>query len=44
MNYSVTRTHRIQREQREELMALLKKYGQVWEPWQNELGTFKNGG
>lgn len=32
------------REQREELMALLKKYGQVWEPWQNELGTFKNGG
>ncbi|KAG1761409.1 thiamine diphosphate-binding protein [Suillus occidentalis] len=32
------------REQREELMALLKKYGQVWEPWQNELETFRNGG
>ncbi|KAG1849555.1 branched-chain alpha-keto acid dehydrogenase E1-alpha subunit [Suillus tomentosus] len=32
------------KEQREELMALLKKYGQVWEPWQNELRTLKNGG
>ncbi|KAG1726827.1 thiamine diphosphate-binding protein [Suillus lakei] len=32
------------KEQREELVALLKKYGQVWEPWQNELGTLKDGG
>ncbi|KAG2050072.1 branched-chain alpha-keto acid dehydrogenase E1-alpha subunit [Suillus hirtellus] len=32
------------KEQREELMALLKKYGQVWKPWQNELRTLKNGG
>lgn len=32
------------KEQREELVALLKKYGQVWEPWQNELGASKDGG
>ncbi|KAG2346256.1 thiamine diphosphate-binding protein [Suillus weaverae] len=32
------------KEQREELVALLKKYGQVWEPWQNELGTLKGEG
>lgn len=32
------------KEQRKELMALLKKYGHVWEPWQSELRTLKNGG
>ncbi|KAG0696494.1 thiamine diphosphate-binding protein [Suillus ampliporus] len=32
------------REQREELAALLKKYGQVWEPWRDELRTLKDGG
>ncbi|KAG2129612.1 thiamine diphosphate-binding protein [Suillus clintonianus] len=32
------------REQREELAALLKKYGQVWEPWRSELRTLKDGG
>ncbi|KAF8903173.1 branched-chain alpha-keto acid dehydrogenase E1-alpha subunit [Gymnopilus junonius] len=32
------------REQREELTGLLKKYGQVWEPWRIELGKFKNKG
>jgi 2-oxoisovalerate dehydrogenase E1 component alpha subunit len=31
-------------EQRKELVALLKKYGQVWEPWQTELRALKDGG
>lgn len=31
------------KEQREELVALLKKYGQVWEPWQNALGALEDG-
>ncbi|KAH7914284.1 thiamine diphosphate-binding protein [Hygrophoropsis aurantiaca] len=32
------------REQREELAGLLKKYGQAWEPWRNELAAFKDRG
>ncbi|KAG8214642.1 thiamine diphosphate-binding protein [Butyriboletus roseoflavus] len=32
------------REQREELAGLLKKYGEVWEPWRNELKRFKDEG
>ncbi|KAG1868342.1 thiamine diphosphate-binding protein [Suillus subalutaceus] len=32
------------KEQREELVALLKKYGQVWEPWQNELRALEKDG
>ncbi|KIJ62617.1 hypothetical protein HYDPIDRAFT_30214 [Hydnomerulius pinastri MD-312] len=32
------------REQREELAGLLKKYGEVWEPWRNELKLFRDGG
>ncbi|KAG1772348.1 thiamine diphosphate-binding protein [Suillus occidentalis] len=32
------------REQREELAGLLEKYGQVWEPWRNELKIFKDEG
>ncbi|KAK7056989.1 hypothetical protein VNI00_002707 [Paramarasmius palmivorus] len=32
------------REQREELTALLKKYGNSWEPWKKELARFKNNG
>ncbi|KAJ3573172.1 hypothetical protein NP233_g2597 [Leucocoprinus birnbaumii] len=32
------------KEQREELSQLLKKYGQVWEPWRSELSKFKNNG
>ncbi|KAG5352693.1 hypothetical protein C0989_000942 [Termitomyces sp. Mn162] len=32
------------REQREELTGLLKKYGEVWEPWRTELAKFKNNG
>jgi len=34
----------LQREQREELGGLLKKYGQVWEPWRNALKNFKDDG
>jgi 2-oxoisovalerate dehydrogenase E1 component alpha subunit len=34
----------LQREQRNELTGLLKKYGQAWEPWRTELAKFKNGG
>ncbi|THH05530.1 hypothetical protein EW145_g4727 [Phellinidium pouzarii] len=34
----------IQTEQREELATLLKKYGQVWEPWKRELVKFKGSG
>ena len=33
-----------QREQREELAGLLKKYGDTWEPWRNELARFKDNG
>lgn len=32
------------REQREELSGLLKKYGNVWEPWKAELKKFKDNG
>ncbi|KAI0087055.1 branched-chain alpha-keto acid dehydrogenase E1-alpha subunit [Irpex rosettiformis] len=32
------------REQRQELWALLKKYGNVWEPWKNELKKHKGEG
>jgi len=32
------------REQRQELTGLLKKYGQAWEPWRNELNKFRNKG
>ncbi|KAJ8593809.1 branched-chain alpha-keto acid dehydrogenase E1-alpha subunit [Rhizopogon salebrosus TDB-379] len=32
------------KEQREELAGLLKKYGQVWEPWRDELKNFKDEG
>jgi 2-oxoisovalerate dehydrogenase E1 component alpha subunit len=35
---------RLQKEQKEELTQLLKKYGQVWEPWRSELSKFKNSG
>jgi len=31
-------------EQRQELANLLKKYGNVWEPWRKELKKFKNEG
>jgi len=30
--------------QRDELSALLKKYGSAWEPWRTELNKFKNEG
>ncbi|KAF8073875.1 branched-chain alpha-keto acid dehydrogenase E1-alpha subunit [Lyophyllum atratum] len=32
------------KEQREELTGLLRKYGEVWEPWRTELAKFKNNG
>ncbi|KAF8551704.1 hypothetical protein OG21DRAFT_249752 [Imleria badia] len=32
------------REQREELAGLLKKYGEVWEPWRKELKRFRDEG
>ncbi|KAI0269880.1 thiamine diphosphate-binding protein [Gloeopeniophorella convolvens] len=32
------------KEQREELTQLLKKYGNVWEPWKAELKKFKDNG
>ncbi|KIM43188.1 hypothetical protein M413DRAFT_397769 [Hebeloma cylindrosporum] len=32
------------KEQRQELTGLLRKYGEIWEPWRNELGKFKNKG
>ncbi|KAK2465733.1 hypothetical protein APHAL10511_002277 [Amanita phalloides] len=32
------------REQREELANLLRKYGQDWEPWKQELVRFRNNG
>jgi len=34
----------LQREQREELAALIKKYGDVWEPWRDDLKLFRDGG
>ena len=34
----------LQREQKEELRTLLKKYGDVWEPWRNELKKHKGEG
>jgi hypothetical protein len=38
-------TNRIpQREQRDELQELLKKYGADWEPWRNELKQFDGEG
>jgi len=33
-----------QKEQREELTELLRKYGDSWQPWQTELAKFKNNG
>ena len=33
-----------QKEQRAELSTLLKKYGNVWEPWKNELKKYKGEG
>ncbi|RDB17954.1 2-oxoisovalerate dehydrogenase subunit alpha, mitochondrial [Hypsizygus marmoreus] len=32
------------KEHREELTGLLRKYGEVWEPWRTELARFKNKG
>lgn len=34
----------LQREQREELASLVKKYGEVWEPWRKELKRFRDEG
>ena len=34
----------IQKEQREELAGLLRKYGKDWEPWRNELEKFRGKG
>ena len=34
----------LQKEQREELTRLLRKYGSVWEPWKAELKKFKDNG
>ena len=34
----------LQKEQRQELAGLLKKYGQTWEPWRLELRKFKGNG
>jgi 2-oxoisovalerate dehydrogenase E1 component alpha subunit len=39
-----TYSYILQREQREELASLVKKYGEVWEPWRNELKRFRDGG
>lgn len=33
-----------QKEQREELAGLLRKYGEAYEPWRNELAKYKNKG
>ena len=35
---------RDQVEQRKELVTLLRKYGEAWEPWKKELEKFKGGG
>lgn len=32
------------KEQREELAALLRKYGEAWEPWKKEMAKFKDSG
>jgi len=43
-NRASLRTNRLpimQKEQREELSGLLKKYGDVWEPWRKEKEKFK---
>jgi len=32
------------KEQRDELTGLLRKYGDIWEPWRTELAKFKNNG
>jgi len=32
------------KEQRDELTGLLRKYGDIWDPWRNELAKFKNNG
>lgn len=42
-HYHISITHD-QTEQREELVALLRKYGDAWEPWKKELQKFKGGG
>lgn len=51
--YNLVRTHcsamqpalmPSQREQRKELGRLLRKYGDAWEPWREELKKFKDGG
>jgi len=34
----------LQKEQREELSGLLRKYGNSWEPWKKELAKFKGKG
>ena len=34
----------LQKEQREELKGLIKKYGQTWEPWKSELKKHKGEG
>jgi len=33
-----------QKEQREELTRLLRKYASVWEPWKVEIKKFKDNG
>lgn len=40
----INHSYTMQREQREELARLLKKYGEVWEPWRNELKRFRDEG
>jgi 2-oxoisovalerate dehydrogenase E1 component subunit alpha len=34
----------LQKEQREELTRLLRKYGSTWEPWKAEMMKFKDNG
>ena len=34
----------VQKEQREELKTLLKKYGNTWEPWRSELKKYRGEG
>ena len=34
----------LQKEQREELSGLLKKYGNTWEPWKSELKKYRGEG
>jgi hypothetical protein len=40
----LTDSHATQKEQREELAVLLRKYGKDWEPWRKELEKFKGKG